>query len=175
MSDGASGTADKANRVPRWLMGFLIVSLAINFIFIGSVAGAMWRFHGPPSAPVANPGLLSYIGSLPADRRKALWDSVAAERQSLRPLRKDARAAREAMLTTLIADPSDKQAVLAAQARQTKAEEQARSAMLALITQIAAGLTPQERRAFPQWRDNHRPSGPGLLDEPDRPAHAKTN
>jgi uncharacterized membrane protein len=172
MNAGASDTGEKPNRVPRWLTGFLIVSLAINFIFIGSVAGAMWRFQGPPSAG-ANPGLLSYVSTLPADRRKALWDAAAAERQTLRPLRREARAAREATLLALVADPFDKQAVLAAQARQTRAEEQARAAVQAMIVQIAAELTPQERRDFPRWHDRHHPAGPSLLDEPDRPAQAK--
>ena len=174
MSEGASSTGEKPNRVPRWLMGFLIVSLAINFIFIGSVAGAMWRFKGPPPMAGANPGFLSYIGSLPTDRRKALWDSATKERQNLRPLRREARSAREATLMALIADPFDKQAVIAAQARQTHAEEQARSAMQSLIAHMAAELTPQERRDFPHWRDRHHPpGGPNMLDEPDRPPQTK--
>src|SRR5580700_2709681 len=122
MSERAPSTGDKPNRIPRWLMGFLIVSLAINFIFISSVAGAMWRFKGPHPLPGANPGFLSYIGSLPAERRKALWDAASEERHSLRPLRREVRAAREATMMALIADPFDKAAVLAAQTRQTHAE-----------------------------------------------------
>src|SRR3974377_1472121 len=114
MTQGIAGTGDRSNRVPRWIMAFLIVSLAINFIFIGSVAGAIWALRGPPRA-APNPGLLSYIPTLPAERRKLLWEAASTERMNLRPLRHDARLAREATLMALVADPFDKQAALAAQ------------------------------------------------------------
>jgi hypothetical protein len=42
-----------------------------------------------------------------------------------------------------------------------------------LYAKIATGLTPEERRAFPRWREHRRPAGQNLLDEPDHPAQAK--
>ena len=36
------------------------------------------------------------------------------------------------------------------------------------ISRLRLQLKPEERRAFPAWREQRRPSGQNLLDEPDR-------
>jgi len=67
-------------------------------------------------------------------------------------------------------EPFDKQGFLAAQARQSEAESRARQAVQDLYVKIAEGLTPEERRAFPSWREHRRHPGHNLLDEPDHQA-----
>ena len=57
---------------------------------------------------------------------------------------------------------------MAAQARQAEAENRARQAVQDLYVKIADSLTPEERHAFPRWREHRRPPGHNLLDEPDR-------
>jgi hypothetical protein len=39
-----------------------------------------------------------------------------------------------------------------------------------LYLKIADNLTPDERQAFPRWRERRRPPGHNLLDEPDHQA-----
>ena len=83
------------------------------------------------------------------------------------------RAAREETIKALVAEPFDREKFVAAQDKQSEAEQRARQAVQGLFAKIATGLTPEERRAFPRWREHRRPPGQNLLDEPDRPAQAK--
>jgi uncharacterized membrane protein len=166
-----AGTPRPVRRAPRWLLVALVVSLALNLVIVGSVAGAMWRFRKPPQwASAVTPNLLGYASTLPAQRRKQLWDTTLEERRHIRPFRREARTAREETIKALIAEPFEKQRFLAAQARQAEAENRARQAVQDLYVKIADGLTPEERRAFPRWREDRRHPGHNLLDEPDQQA-----
>jgi uncharacterized membrane protein len=173
MSDVAMSMGQQLRRAPRWMLLLLIGSLAVNFLIIGLTAGAMWRFRGPPPLAGVTPNLLGYASTLPAERRKVLWDQTEAERQTLRPFRREVRVAREETIKALIAEPFDGQRFAAAQERQGEAEHRAREAVQNLFAKIASGLTPEERNAFPRWREHRRPPGQNLLDEPDHPAQAK--
>jgi uncharacterized membrane protein len=173
MSDAAMALGQAVRRAPRWMLLLLIASLAVNFLILGLAAGAMWKFRGPPPLAGVTPNLLGYASTLPSDRRKALWDGTEAERQHLRPFRREVRMAREETIKALVAEPFDREKFVAAQDKQSEAEQRARQAVQGLFAKIATGLTPEERRAFPRWREHRRPPGQNLLDEPDRPAQAK--
>jgi uncharacterized membrane protein len=173
MSDAAMSLGRTGRPVPRWVMPALIVSLAANFLIIGLTAGAMWRYRGPAPVVAITPNLLGYAGTLTPERRKILWDQTEAERLNLRPFRREVRAAREETIRALVAEPFDRQKFLASHARQSDAEHRARDAVQGLYAKIASGLTLDERREFPRWRERLRPPGSNLLDEPDRPAQAK--
>jgi uncharacterized membrane protein len=97
-----------ARRAPRWMLLLLIASLAVNFLFLGLAGGAMWKFRGPPPMAGVTPNLLGYASTLPSDRRKSLLDQIEAERQHLRPFRREVRAAREETIQALVAEPSIK-------------------------------------------------------------------
>jgi uncharacterized membrane protein len=171
MSDAGTRMAAPGHRAPRWMLAALLLSLAVNLLIVGGIAGAMWRFRKPPAwAGVVTPNLLGYASTLPYERRKALWAATAEERHQLRPLRREVRAAREATIKALVADPFDKPRFLAAQAHQAEAENRARDAVRGLYSKLAEVLTPEERRAFPGWREHRRPPRTNLLDEPDQQA-----
>jgi uncharacterized membrane protein len=172
MTDAGAPRTEPARRAPRWLVAALVASLALNLIIVGSVAGAMWRFRKPPPwASAVTPNLLGYASTLSADRRKRLWEDTAEERRHIRPFRREVRLAREETIKALTAEPFDKQRFTAAQARQADAENRARQAVQALYVKIADNLTPEERHAFPSWRERRRHPGPNLLDEPDQQAN----
>ena len=171
MTEVGNANAGARRRVPRWMVVALFVSLALNLIIVGSVAGAVWRFRAPPpGASAVTPNLLGYASTLPPERRKQLWDQTRDERSHIRPFRREVRAAREETVKALAAEPFEREAFLAAQARQTEAETRARSSVQELYTKIADSLTPEERHAFPRWREHRKPSGRNLLDEPDQQA-----
>jgi uncharacterized membrane protein len=175
MTDAAKSRSDAARRPPRWMLLALLVSLALNLIVVGSVAGAMWRAHRPPVwAGSVIPNLLGYASTLPMERRKQLWAQTVEERQHLRPFRREVRAAREATIKVLVTEPFDPQQYQAAQARQAEAESHARQAVQALYSKLAQSLTPEERHAFPRWREHRRAPTPNLLDEPDQQAGEPT-
>ena len=160
---------------PRLLVGALIASLALNLILIGSVAGFLWRhfpafqaggFQPPPT-------LLNYASTLPEQRFKALMTLTGEDRQKVRPLRQQLREAREEMVSALTAEPFDKARFQAAQERLLAADLKAREAVYQLYTAMAAQMTPQERRAFADWREARRKiKVRNLLDEPDQQAGA---
>lgn len=171
MSDAGTPKASSARRAPRWMQVALVLSLALNLVIIGSVAGAVWRFRKPPPwASAVTPNLLGYASSLPAQRRKQMWDATTQERSHIRPFRREVRAARDETVKTLTAEPYDRQKFLAAQARQAEAESRARQAVQDLYVKIADSLTPEERHAFPRWREHRRHPSHNLLDEPDQQA-----
>jgi uncharacterized membrane protein len=142
-------------RLPRWLLAALFASIAVNLVFVGLVAGALWRFR--PAWPGAAPTLINFTSLLPSDRRKQLWDQTAEERARMRPLRREVRAARDATVRALAAEPYDREQFLAAQQHQTETEAQARRTVQELNLKIADSLTPEERHAFARWREHHVP------------------
>jgi uncharacterized membrane protein len=166
-----AGTPQPTRRAPRWMLVALLASLALNLVIIGSVAGAVWRFRGPPAlAGIITPNLLGYASTLPRERRKQLWDASAEERRHLRPLRREVRLAREETIKVLSTEPFDKEHFRAAQTRQAAAEDRARESVRVLYARLAEVLTPEERRAFPRWREHRRHPSQNLLDEPDQQA-----
>jgi uncharacterized membrane protein len=171
MTDAGAHTPALGRRRPRWLLWALFASLALNLVVVGLVAGAMWRFRAPPPwAGAVTPNLLGYASTLSPDRRKQLWEATASERHSIRPFRRELRAARQETLKALIAEPFDRERFIAAQERHAQADRKARDAVQTLYLKIAEGLTPEERRQFPRWREHLRPPGHNLLDEPDQQA-----
>ena len=167
MTDAGGMSPQPPRQAPRWLWALLFASLALNLVVVGLVAGAIWRFHGPPVWASVMPSLVGYATTLPAERRKQLWEETAEERNQLRPLRREVRIARDETVNVLATEPYNRQLFIAAQARQADSEKRARVAMQELYLKIADGLTPEERRAFPHWRDRRRPPLHNLLDGPD--------
>jgi uncharacterized membrane protein len=169
MSDAGTPMTRSVRTAPRWMQVALLLSLAVNLVIVGLVAGAVWRFRPPPhlTGSVVIPNLLGYASTLPAQRRKALWDATAEERSHVRPYRREVRAAREETIKALTAEPFDRERFKAAQSRQAETENRARQAVQDLYVKIADGLTAEERHAFPSWREHRRPPGRNPLDEPD--------
>ena len=175
MTDAGNANAGAMRRTPRWVLVALFVSLALNLIVVGSVAGAVWRFRAPPVwATAVTPNLLGYASTLPLERRKHIWDQTVEERRHIRPFRREVRAAREETIKALVSEPFDRAKFLAAQGRQAEAENRARAAVQDLFVKVADSLTPQERHAFPLWREQRRPPARNLLDEPDHQAGEPT-
>ena len=144
---------------PRWAVPALIASLALNLIVIGTAAGFLWRHL--PAFQAANadhlpPSLLNYASTLPPARYKEIVVATDQRRESVRPLRRQLREAREAAVNALVAEPFDKARFQAAQEQVLAADQKAREAVFQLYTDIAANMTPEERRAFAEWRQARR-------------------
>jgi uncharacterized membrane protein len=172
MTEADNATTGSRREMPRWLLVVLFGSLALNLLVVGSLAGAAWRHRGPPRplASVVIPNLLGYASTLPGERRKQLEQLTRDERSHIRPFRREVRAAREETIKALIAQPFDRERFVAAQARQAEAENRARAAVQDLYVKIADNLTPEERHAFPDWREHRRAPVRNFLDEPDQSA-----
>ena len=162
MSEAAAPPATPSkNR--RWLKLALIVSLALNALVIGVVLRSMWQFRTAymMSAPGLEAGLPAFVDTLPRERRDALRNLGLAERpRQLRPLRLELRQTRAEAARAFLAQPFDRQAYTAAQARVLDSEIKLRRAAQAVLPDLAERMTADERRAFIGWRNRGR-SGPG--------------
>lgn len=173
MTTGLEPMRPAPGRAPRWLLWLLFVSLALNLLIIGLVAGSAWRFRhgGPPHhSHWAPPNLIGYSMTLERSRHKALREVTSPMRHALKPLRREIHAARNEVTAAITAEPFNQTRFDAAQARLVELENRARQQTLALYAEIAKSLTPEERRAYQAWREHRRPRGPGFFDDLEDPA-----
>ena len=141
-------------------------SLALNLLVLGLVGSLIWRMRVPPPwAHAVAPNLLGYASTLPAERRKELWERSDKELQHIRPFRRDVRAARQETVKALAAEPFDRQQFVAAQTRQMEAENRAREAVQSLYVTIAESLTRGRAARVPELA---RAPAAGRLQSPRR-------
>lgn len=93
----------------RWVKPLLVVSLALNLLFVGLVAGAFWRHGfgawGGPKGKIFAAAIEQLITELPAEKRKKAEDVLARLRSELQPRAQERRKARARAIKALTADP----------------------------------------------------------------------
>lgn len=134
----------------------LLTSLALNALFLGGLVSAFFR-HGAESTS-GRQNLGAYVSTLPKGRGDAILKRADERRRSVGPLRRDARQARDDALSALTTEPFDRERFIAAETRLIEAENVLRLAQRDILADIAASLTPEERRAYLRWRGP--PRGP---------------
>jgi uncharacterized membrane protein len=153
----------------RWLILALLLSLSVNLFVGGLVVGRMIEYHGPwgggrmwggPPPPPDGPGprwLRRMLGPEGMPALNAAWQE---HRETIDPLREQVWATRIAVADALGAVPfvrEDYEAALAA-SRTVRAAH--RAAMDAAITDLVAGLTPEQRVEFAErvkaWVERRR-------------------
>jgi len=163
---------------PRWLKIGFFLSVAVNLLILGAVAGTMIGMrHGPPRYTGGRGedfGLMGITRTMPAERRKEFRKEIAADRRELHPLMDEAREARRAAADKLAADPFDRAALEAAIANVTEKERTLRNtALQSFLTRVEA-LTPDERRQLAdawrrrsevRWRARTKKDGAGKDDK----------
>lgn len=132
----------------RLFRGILIVSLALNLVIVGLVAGAAlsgrWD-KGPRGFDLAAGPVAAAL--LPEDRQ-AIRDSLRREGSYLRPPRAQIMAQITEILESLRQDTFDSQALERFfEVTHQRGETLRRNAQDALIRQVIS-MTPQERLAF---------------------------
>lgn len=135
----------------------LTLSLAANVFLGGFVAGRMMgpRFHGPP--PALSDDLMA-MGreALPPEALRELRQAMLAERHAFREIRRESAAIRMAFIEALSAEEFDRATADAAAARIAAAEGERRARAAAMLVDVAAKLSPEDRKAFAQaLRANH--------------------
>lgn len=133
----------------RWLMPLLVASLAVNLLIAGAMAGWAWR-HGPggPDGPGGRHGGPDRIvGLLPESKQDQARAIIDRYRAGDAKRDADRKAAQEAMLAALTAEPWQRPAFEQALARLGTAEV-ARRLDPGMLGEIAATLTPDERKAL---------------------------
>ncbi len=177
-------TPPTGRRWPRWKSVVLVVSLAINLLIFGAVAAQIVRhkFGPPPYLSSGHATLVSFVRTLPKDRRDALWSLTAGQRAELKTAWSDVRRLRIDVRTALAAEPFDRDRYKDLHARLLEAELLARRSAHVLFDRVAMELNAVERSAFAKWqpraekpwrrrfRDRGQDGEDGLGSEGDRPA-----
>jgi uncharacterized membrane protein len=170
MSNAASAGGDQTPR-RRWLKPLLIVSLALNLLFAGLIAGAMWkRHHGHwrPKHVVLQLSIEQMMRELPPDKRTVGEKVLKQLRNEVRPSRGELRARRKEAVAALTADPyvekefSDKMAAL------RDIRESARRKRHEIVIEFVRDMTVAQRKRFVEiFRSNLR--GPRIPRDKRRP------
>jgi uncharacterized membrane protein len=139
----------------------LILSLALNLLIFGAIAGAGLARRssimlGQPGGEGGVAPFLQYMQQLEPQRRAELRRLIVNRRGDLLTLRRDVRRARIAAARTVTADTFDAAAFKAAQDRVIEAERAIRVAQTELQASVLSQLTTTERRDFMGWRNRQR-------------------
>jgi len=158
VSDSDTAVAKPKSR--RWLWVALIISLALNLLFIGVTAGAflMGGPWGPPRHRIMAAAMNEVVQSMPDERRKAARELLGRVRPEIRSLRRQVRKARRATVRAFRSDPFDEAAFKQAANGLETAETNLREAKTAVAIQLGQYLTAEERRQFlrtvmQKWRE----------------------
>lgn len=142
-------------RRSRLVYPALIFSLALNLLFIGGLAAAAWHYHSRHQR--GEFGLLAFSQQLPAEHRDAFRRQVIDARASLKDEREAVRSAWLEVNSLLTAEPFDKEKLKAAMAKLRETENQFRTGLNDAFSEIAASVTPDERKLLQAWREKRRP------------------
>lgn len=130
---------------PKWLLGTLIVSVAVNLALIGFVAGKLTMPGPAPATLDPSIALFRVLRELPEGRQEELRPVIRKRFRGLRRDIRDMRAAQRRINEVLVSEPFDAQAL-------DSALDAFRSALLAsqrdnhaMLVRVADGMTAEER------------------------------
>lgn len=148
-------------RSARWLVAGLVISLAINLLLVGFLAGRWLQAAGPP--PGHDPALLLWpaVKGLPAAEREALRPVL---RKSLRESREHVRTIRRAQRSvqeSLRSEPFVANELARALDELRRALNDSQAARHATLVKVATELSPDERRRLAAGMAAHGRPPPG--------------
>lgn len=161
MTDGVTRDGAARRAVPNWLWAGLIVSVALNLLVAGTMASAWWTVSEEawPTRGGLSRNVVSFVRSLPAERREVLRGPIDKVRQQIGPLRRAVYRQRQAVVRLVGAEPFDRARFEVETAKLVKAEMELRQAAHGPIAEVLALLTADERRQLASWNRNRRGNG----------------
>ena len=95
-------------RTNKWLIGGLVLSLIVNLLLVGFMAGRMSGFGPPPAfGPDPTAGFFRLLGFLPDERRVAIAPDLRKQMGELLPMLRKMRGDQREVFETLTAEPFD--------------------------------------------------------------------
>jgi uncharacterized membrane protein len=119
------------------------------------LAAAAWHYNARHTR--GEFGLLAFARQLPVEHQEAFRKQVLDARVSLKDEREAVRSAWLEINSLLTAEPFDKEKLKAALANLREAENQFRTGLNNSFAEIAASVTPEERKLLQAWRDKRKP------------------
>ena len=147
----AKSQKGKTSNVPkkrRWIWPVLIISLALNLLFVGLVAGRMWARGGSDRAPhrVVAAAVTEFAEDLPAAKQKRANELLQAHREKIRKIRKELHEARRAARDAMIADPYDGANFENTLTRLRELRKDRHESMHTMVLALLTDLTLEERK-----------------------------
>lgn len=140
---------------PRlWVRILLFVSLALNLLIVGAVAGVVLGARNesgnrvPPAALIRDLGLGPYMTALSKADRSALRSAAHPHQPRLRGGRTEMRVAFEETIQVLRAEELDQSRLLELIQRQAEVADQGRRLGQELLVTRISGMALEERRAL---------------------------
>src|SRR5262245_23708472 len=132
-------------RTSRWLLVGLVVSLVLNLLLIGFVAGRLSGFRPPPPfGPDPTAGYFRMLGFLSDERRAAVGPDLRKQMAEIIPMLRAMRGDQRAVFDALTADPFDAAALDKALADLRAHLGAAQVASHHSFVELAKRLTPEE-------------------------------
>jgi len=142
---GNKGGTPPARR--RWLWPVLVISLALNLLFVGLMAGSWWR-HGKHGGrnKVFTGAIERLMKELPEAKRQHAAELLDRRREAVKPVRGQIRQARDAAKDAVLTDPYDEEKVAAALAQFRNIRTSQHEATHEMIMGLMKELNLQERQ-----------------------------
>lgn len=160
--DGSDPSGGGAKQ--RWVKPVLVVSLALNLLFAGLIAGSAWKqYHDQwrPRAMVLGLTIEEMLPELSAEQRALGERLLERLRNDVAPLRGELYEAREKALAALTASPYDEQAFSDAMARIRNIRERAREGRHDIVITFIRDMSDAGRERFMEiYKANRR--GPSI-------------
>jgi uncharacterized membrane protein len=139
----------------KWLVAGIIVSLGLNLLLIGWIAGG--RMHGPGFGwHQRSGGPMAIMAGMPREMRAMMKAKFKDHREAHRA---EMDAARQILADTLAAEPFDATAFDRALGAMEGIAGQMMSEMRNSLAELVAGMTPEQRREWAeglrQWKGPH--------------------
>ena len=147
-ADGKAAKKPDGSGKRRWLWPLLIVSLALNLLFVGVVVGRIWIHGGRPVAHerIFTGAIERLMKDLPEAKRQTASELLAHHREQVRTLRKQIRDARSAARDAVLSEPYDEDRVAKALARFREIRAGQHQSMHDMIMALLKGLSLEERK-----------------------------
>ncbi|MEM0977513.1 MAG: periplasmic heavy metal sensor [Pseudomonadota bacterium] len=140
--------ADQAQKTSNWVRVALIVSLALNFVFVGLAAGAAFKVKSGATARefgrLGGPVLVA----LPPEMRERLRDELRSQRDLLQSVRGRVLTSDGEITAALRSDPFDEEAFRQALINRGEAVQGAMTAVNGPLVEIMSELSSEERAAL---------------------------
>ncbi len=151
MSTGdRQGDAVSGQKKRRWLWPLLIVSLGLNLLFVGLVAGRLWK-HGYGGRAAAHNQIVTgaiekLMKDFPEAKRQRTSELLRRHRAFVRPLRGQIKEARKAVKAAALADPYNEEKLAGALRRLRELQSGMHQSLHMTMMGLMKDLTLEERR-----------------------------
>lgn len=169
-TDSQAGGKTRTPKKRRWLWPLLIVSLGLNLLFVGIVAGRMWMHGGGPGVRhrIFTGAVEKLMKDLPEEKRQQAGVLLKRHRTTVRKIRKQIREQRRVTKDAVLTDPYDETKVVEAFARFRELRNSQHQSMHTMMAGLMKGLTLKEREELlnhiragfgHRWRRHRGPNG----------------